>query len=421
MTEYIAPWRKKVQPASFRGVTFFVKGAQTQVGRRVVKHEYPQRDDVYHEDLGLKADAFTIEAIIIGPDYMSDRDALIDALKARGPGQLVHPYYGTRIVTLSGPARISESPDDGGTARFSLDFEQSGENAEPSAREDTQDAVELAADDAMAAIAEDFAVEFDIDGVADFVVDDALAMADDAVQALDAARRALVPDLSVLTDYMAAANKVAGGLNDLIRAPAAFAQSILGMFGDLKALAMSPLHALNSYRGLFDFGGRQASVPTSTPSRQQQADNQTALACLCRRAALIEAARVSCRAPVDTYTAAVARRDDLSTRLDDEAAGVVPAATGSGTPATKVINVSEPVYQALMALRVALIRDLTARSINAPRVASASLPSTMPALVAAYRVHGDATRADELVARNAHLIRHPGFVPGGASLEIVRR
>lgn len=421
MSEYIAPWRKQLQPGSFRGVPFAVKSVSTQVGRRVAIHEYPQRDKAFPEDLGLKADAFTIEAIIVGPDYFKARDALIAALKERGPGELVHPYYGKRTVTLSSPARIAESSEEGGTARFSLDFVLAGENTEPSAREDTQETVEMAADDAMAAIADDFANEFSLEDAADFVVDGALTVANDAMKALEAARRALVPDLSILTDYMASANKVVGSLNSLIRAPAAFAQSILGMFGALKALALSPLHALNSYRGLFNFGSKHASVPKTTPSRVRQANNQTALACLCRRAALIEAARVSCRASVDTYDAAVARRDDIAARLDDEAAGIVPAATGNSTPATTIIEVSEPVYQALTALRVALIRDLTARSLNAPRVTSATLPSTMPALLAAYRIHGDATRADELVSRNPHLVRHPGFVPGGAALEVIGR
>lgn len=418
---YEAPWRKQLLPGSFRGVPFGVKNVQTQVGRRVVIHEYPQRDDAYPEDLGQKADAFTIEAIIIGPDYFKARDELIDALKQRGPGLLVHPYYGQRIVTLASPARISETPEEGGIARFSLDFIEAGDNAEPSARQDTQDAVESAADGANEAIAEDFSEEFSLDGAPDFVETSALDLAKDVMAGLESARRALVPDLSILSDYMAAANGVVGSLNSLIRAPAAFAQSVLGMFGALKALAMSPLHALNSYKGLFNYGSKHASVPRTTPSRIRQATNQAAMASLARRASLVEAVRVAARVSYDTYDQAVAMRDDLAARLDDEAAGIVPAPTGNGTPSTTVREVSEPVYQALTALRVALVRDLTARSINAPRVTSATMPATLPALVAAYKIHGDARRAEELLARNRRLIRHPGFVPGGEALEVITR
>jgi len=41
----------------------------------------------------------------------------------------------------------------------------------------------------------------------------------------------------------------------------------------------------------------------------------------------------------------------------------------------------------------------------------------MPAIVLAYRLYGDAERADEIVARNR--VRHPGFVPGGQPLEVL--
>lgn len=412
MSKYIAPWRRSLRPASFRGVPFSVKSNQTQVGRRVALHEYPQRDDAYPEDLGLKADQFSIEAIIIGPDYMPARDALIAALKQPGAGVLVHPYYGRRTVTLVSPARISESPEEGGLARFSLDFVEAGENAEPSAREDTQDAVESAADAANTAIAEDFAVEYSLDEVADFVEAGALDMAKNAMTALEAARKNLVPDLSILSDYTAAVSGVVGSLSSLIRAPAAYAQGVLGLIGSLKALAQSPSTALLSYRKLFSYGGEYPSVSATTPARQRQAANQAAQAALTRRAALIEGARVASRAEFATYDQAVAMRDDLADRLDDEAAGIVPTAADPQA-------VSEDVYQALTALRVALVRDLTARSINAPRVGSATLPATVPALVAAYAIHGDATRADELIARNGRLIRHPGFVPGGTALEII--
>lgn len=421
MSKYIAPWRKQLEPGSFRNVPFRVKSAQTQVGRRVQIHEYAQRDDAFPEDLGLKADAFTIEAIVIGPDYFKARDALIAALKQRGPGQLVHPYYGRRTVTLASPARISETPDEGGTARFSLDFIEAGENTEPSARQDTQSAVEAAADEANEAIAEGFAEEFSLEDVPEFIEASALELARDAMKALESARRMLVPDLSILSDYMAAASGVVGSLNSLIRAPAAYAQSLLGMFGSLKALAQSPLNALASYRGLFNYGSKHASVPKTTPSRLHQAANQAAMASLTRRAVLIEGARVASRAEYETYDQAVAMRDDLAARLDDEAAGSVPAPTGNGMPAQTMQEVSEPVYQALTALRVALIRDLTARSITAPRVATATLSATLPALVAAYNIHGDATRAEELIARNRRLICHPGFVPGGTALEIITR
>ena len=412
---YIAPWRKQLKPASFRGVPFSVKTAQTLVGRRVVVHEYPQRDDPWPEDMGLKANAFTIEAFVVGPDYFKARDALIDVLCQAGAGTLIHPYYGQRTVTLVNPARITESPEEGGLARFSLDFIEAGENTEPSARQDTQDAVDTAADDANAMVGKDFADTYSIEKSPDFVGKAALDLANDTMRRIDGLRRALVPDLAMFSPYMGAATALMGSVTALIRAPAAFAQGILGMIGALKSLALSPKYALNSYKALFDYGNTYPKVRVTTPARQQQANNQQAIAALTRRGALVEAGRVASRVPFATAAEALIVRDDLAARLDDEAAGVVPAPGGG----TVIIPVSEPLYQALSALRVAVVRDLTARAINAPRVASVTLPATLPALVVAYRIHGDARRADEIIERNA--VRHPGFVPGGVALEVISR
>lgn len=443
MTQNLPAWRKELQPASFRGKPFSVKRADSQVGRRTVVHTYPQRDKAFTEDMGAVARAFTVEAIVIGPDYMKARDALIEALNQPGPGQLVHPYYGRVMVALTSPARISESYEFGGSARFSLDFvEDDGENVQPSARADTPSLVEASADNAFEAIAEDFADSFSLDGLPDFVEMGALDIANDIMGALDSLRGGLVPDLSILSEYLDAANGVTGSLGSLLRMPADFASRMLGLFSGVSGLASSPLAALAAYRGLFGYGlssrsSRSAAsapaytrygnalppVPLVTPARIAQAQNQEALAALTRRAALVEAARQSSRIEYESANQAASVRNELAERLDDEAAGLtlgegasMPSGMG-GQPGAAIVP--DPVYNALTELRAAVVRDITTRGADLARVSSVELPATLPALVAAYKVYGDATRADELVSRNRSLIRHPGFVPGGQSLEIL--
>ena len=83
-------WRDKLRTASFRGVEFKVREAETQVGRRNVLHQYPGKEEPYLEDLGLDADVFVVTGYIIQNldndfDYFTDRDLLISALKMPGP------------------------------------------------------------------------------------------------------------------------------------------------------------------------------------------------------------------------------------------------------------------------------------------------------------------------------------------------
>jgi prophage DNA circulation protein len=408
-----APWRQALRPASFRNAAFHVKAARTQVGRRVALHEYPQRDEVYPEDLGLKADQFNVEAIVIGPDYHRARDALIAALKTPGPGLLIHPYHGQRTVTLVSPARISESPEEGGLARFSLDFVEAGENTEPSAREDTQEAVIKASDAANAAIAADFARSFSVAGASDRLVSTMVGHARDAFGRLEKIQRGILP-VARFSEWAGLAGAVTSQLATLIRHPEDFALGFLALSRATTPLSVPPVDALLAYRPLLAFGGGVGQATGRTASEIRQSETTSALFTLVRRAALVEAAVLAAQVDFDTHEEAVAMRDDLAARLDEAAAGLTSSASFADP---EIREVPDSLYQALTALKVALTRDLGQRAIDAPRLASVTLPATLPALVAAWHIHGDAMRADEIIRRNR--IRHPGFIPGGVALEIL--
>lgn len=73
-------------------------------------------------------------------------------------------------------------------------------------------------------------------------------------------------------------------------------------------------------------------------------------------------------------------------------------------------------------LQVALVRDITDRVINLPRVMSVKPSETEPALVIANRLYGDdldivESMANDIKQRNN--VAHPGFIKGGESLEVL--
>lgn len=120
-------WRDNLQDANFRGASFKVLNANTEIGKRTVIHQFVNRDIPYYEDLGKEADTFRVDAYVVQNtensfDYMRERDALIDALKRKGTGTLVHPFYGVKKVGVQGKAQIAESFEEGGIARFSITF-----------------------------------------------------------------------------------------------------------------------------------------------------------------------------------------------------------------------------------------------------------------------------------------------------------
>src|SRR4051812_39444914 len=131
-------WKDQLVPASFRGVTFGVLDTDIVFGRRNQLHEYPLRDEPYAEDLGKKAREYTINAFVIGDDYISSRDALISAIEDNdSPGTLVHPTLGTKSVVPK-DCRVIYSNQEGRMERFTLTFVEAGSNEFPSSLFDTE-------------------------------------------------------------------------------------------------------------------------------------------------------------------------------------------------------------------------------------------------------------------------------------------
>ena len=129
---------------------------------------------------------------------------------------------------------------------------------------------------------------------------------------------------------------------------------------------------------------------------------ETPLIDLIAAGAVIEAAIESADADYGTADEALASRDAVIDAIDE----------------VQRANCSDAVFTALSELAVAVNEDLTTRGAELPKLGSATLFMSMPALAASYRLYGDVGQADAIVARNR--IRHPGRVPGGVPLEVIR-
>ena len=91
-------WKARLLPGSFRGVPFFIASHEAGGGRHSKKHEPPDRDSGFSEDIGKKTPDFKIEAHVLGDNYFFIRDALIKVMESGGSGLLVHPYLGIKSV-----------------------------------------------------------------------------------------------------------------------------------------------------------------------------------------------------------------------------------------------------------------------------------------------------------------------------------
>lgn len=383
-------WRDNLRPASFRGVPFAVDTASLTAGRRLARHEYPQRDLPYMEDMGRKAREYRVEAFIVGADYMSGRDALLKAIEQAGPGQLVHPYYGTLQVVVSDTAQLSESTREGGIVKVTINFVESGRKEEPRSDTDTEAVLDAQHDDTELAISDEFATSYSVNTAPDFVTDDALSSVNDllalpamALGNLDWIRantfsklRALLPE----------------NLLSALSAPASLATGILSLVRDA-----------GNMLSLFDFSLPQLPV-TGTESRQLQADNRQALVNLVQQAAAARRIVDLGKSSPATLDDARAMRAEIVSRAD--AVLLMP-------------SVSQQTSDAIVQLRTDAIRHFMRQSADLPRLVSITRNAVQPAIVAVHDFYGDdwqtAGRDDEFVARNR--VRHPGFVPAGVWMQ----
>lgn len=397
-------WRDQLRPGSFRGVPFKVDSHSHELGRRTALHEYALKDDPWAEDLGRAPRRWRVQAYVIGPDYMAGRDALKAALETKGPGVLVHPWLGVQTVALETPAAIEESTRDGGQALFVMSFVEAGANAAPGIAVDTAAAAVDAAGAASAAAASGTAAGFTTAGLPAFVGAAAGGVLGEIKAQVAAVVAGLAPAISALGDLAQLGEDLVSEANALIAAPAEMAGRVIALVGQIRSLATNPLAALPALRGLMGFGGDLAAVLGVTPSRDRQRLNQAALVALTRRAAAAEAVIAVSEISFESYDQAAAIRDDLAAALD-----VLALEAGDAS--------EDDAWRALEALRAALIRDVEARGGSRARVFTHVPAATLPALVLAHRIYGDAGRDLEIVARNA--IAHPGFVAGGRGLELL--
>lgn len=398
-------WRNQIrQTASFRGVPFSVTDTDTRIGRRTVSHEYPQRDVPFTEDMGRRARQFVVEAHVVGEDYLARRDALMRAIEQSGPGELRHPRWGVLQVVVQDYVSVKESHREGGMARFSITFGEHGDNQFPSAINDTISQVDSASEATDTAASTAFAEAFSVDGPGLLETTALDAFQDDLEASLGLARQ--VMSTVDLADWMSSLSGVTGTLSALLRTPVQLAQSLAGLNVQLVTALNRPLQALAELEALFAGNDRPVSETGLTGGTQTALTaNETARADLQRSLAITAGARTLAVAiTTEGLTAAQARqlRDRQLALIDHE------------------LEVNDPppaVVRTLAGLRSAITRDVQDRAEQLRQVASFTPATVLPSVVLAHRIYQDATRADELVQRNA--VRHPAFVPA-APLEVLR-
>jgi prophage DNA circulation protein len=443
------------QPGSINGISFFVDAGSGKFGRRTVTHEYPGRDLPYVEDMGRKGRSLTLNAFVIGPDYMKARDALIAEVEKPGIKRIVHPWLGRmNMVVLD--FDITETTKEGGAAMIVMVLAESAGEVLPIAVANT----------ASTTLAVVKSAHLSVIGTMSAAVLNAATYVQtqmqDLVGFMDAGFQNMIGDLpipaGVLTKVLSGAEAAIRGQNPLtailgqwstsagiLSSVVSLASGTNGMLGALVLGAYSSLlrsGALNSMGVSSNFfGGSPVAVrnmvmspapasvapvaysprpvtplklvqslapninwptlPSNTPTQTEAANNLLAMKTAVAQVVAIEQARLSAVLAYDSQQDAFAVRDYVCEQL-----------------ANLALTANYSVYVQLRQLQAAVYTDLTAQGNADPSVVTYTPLQTVPAIVIAYNLYGDASRESDILSRNPDIL-NPVFMSGGIPLEVL--
>jgi len=386
-------WLDNFRQAKFRNAEFFVPSAENSGGRRGAVHEFPKRDEPYVEDMGKKAKSFEIDAYVLGEDYFTARDALVEALDAPGAGKLVHPYLGTLDVFCTNYS-FREAVTETRMARFTLSFVQAGSLKFPSTTIDTKADVALKKVTALDKIKGALAKVYNITSVPYSVSQNVLNTIDQGLSVIDEAKKSV----AALSAFRRDIDNIRGKIEQLAFDVTDLAQEFSDAmtFGtnvedEFSASAENAREQFREMRTMFSFEPADVLI-TDDPSvlfaefmQQNAVVNALGLISIIEFDSLEEAS--------EFRKIVFDKVEQILLELDDD-----------------------ELYVALIDLQTSVSTDLDARARELPRLASLVLNASLPAIVVSHDIYGTIEEEQDILNRNK--IAHPLFVQGGVPIEV---
>lgn len=392
-------WQDRLRPASFRGIEFFIDGSQFTTGRRVANHEFPDRDLPYPEDTGKIGNTFRVNGHLLG-DYWETKRLLIEAVEKEGPGELIHPYFGTRFVQV-GPVSFDEDNTEGQICNVTFLFYEAGDNRFPKNVDDKQALLEGAVSDALSKTKEDFDDKFSIAQLPGFAVDTARASVAAASEAFTNATKGVATTADGIADLAFSTRNLLAETDDLLQSPAKLSQRLLDSLSLLDDAISRVEDRFSAQKTMNDFGASDPAVIGDTPSRIQERNNKEAFDNFMKRASAIKAIEHASETDFSSLSEATEAREELSALIE----------------AQSDTTDNDELYQSLRDLNANLVEVLPDIDSDLPNIENVELDITRPSLVVVYDVFQDARGEQDLIDRND--IRHPGFIEGGTELEVL--
>lgn len=373
----------KVQAASFKGIPFLVDNTNTEGGRKLVVHEYPNTNERFVEDMGELQETFTINGFVTGIDYDQKRDALIAALKDPGRGELIHPFFG-EVTCVAKPYSLSESFQEFGVAKFTMTFDKSDASTYPSVSSDNTSLINLQSNSLNGLMNTDIASIFAVTqkypgnflSAKNIITAVSTALGVNASSVLKVAS-----DISSFNSQLVSFVKK---INSNIQHPANLGADFENLFGAYSLIGLNPKDQFDLLAGLFSYGSGEAPVPQTTVQRVEREKNRQVVNSAVNIFALSNAYNT---VPFLTYTTE-ADVQNVQNQLQEQFTYVMSNN-----------NASDDTVQAIKDLQVQVVKFLEVQLVNAFKISTVKTNQISMTLLC-FNYYGSVDNTNALLSLN---------------------
>lgn len=401
----MATWKDKLRKASFKGAAFYVASTEGSFGRKTVVHEFPRREFPFAEDLGKKSREFSIEAFVVGENYHTARNKLLEVCNKEGGGDLIHPYLGKLFVVCTA-VKMKESAANGGMAEFSLSFvETSVAVPEPKTLKDLLGQLIDACDNLREMASAKIDSAFSIVGEVNAVVDSGVAAVGAVVGVIEGVEKSVRGNLLKIAEFSYKLRKVKAKL----KSGALFAERLSGVFTDVLGTLKQAFGGNEQAARLFikltvpiPLLELQKQIPGERPSVKKQSENAQALDQFFKQVVISYQAEILAESSFASLDEAVAARAELIEVIE----------------AQKEVA-DDDAFQALEQVRIALQQAVPSSEQQLSSIIELQVDDSQPSLVLSYDVFESLDPEADIIDRNK--ISRPGFIAPGTTLKVLQR
>lgn len=393
-------WTGAFRPASFAGISFYVRTHKEESGRQKAINIIPF-GGANIQDQGQLPRRFTVTAYLIGSGWLLAREALLKALYANTAAQtLVLPYKGPLSVQI---ARVTSADNEDVLGYGEVQFECIVDNntKAPYASQDYATTLLDNIENAAASIQAEYQSVMGPLVTQATILEYATTLLGQASAAVLALPMDLISGVSTNfasspSDNVATSTAVTTALLSAADNAVAVANPATVASTPVAGVVLAAAPGADASLGLAALTGWGASLAPAPFYPAALAEAQAAVAALVQQSAGLALVSFYSQTIFTNAQAAEAARTQLSTALETVGAAIV----GAG---------QVDLYRAWNALSALAVQDMISRIQNLPNMASYSVNTPLPDVVLAQMLLQDGSQGDTLAQLNNAV--HPLFMP----------